>query len=150
MLVAYLVPVTSTGDAFWFLPTSTRADEIDVYRDGTRTSIFPGDQRYQQMMDAINDALSSPVGIELEYGLHPADVDALRSGGRAVEATYASEAHAHGRYPLGAFTRVLVPLSGPEHDRGLVFVGLGGAYRSGPVRSPAQVERLRALAEAVR
>lgn len=119
-----------------------------MFWDGTSASIFPGDPRYQQVMDALDEALGSPVGIELNYGLHPDDVAALRASGRAVEASYAAETHAHGRYPLGPFTRVLVPLAGAEYDRGLVFVGLGDAYRAGPVRAPAPVRRLHALIEA--
>ncbi len=150
LAVAYAVPLTSTGDPFWFVPTRTEAARLDLYWGGTRTSITPDDARYRPLMDALDDAFASPTGIELNYGLRPADVDTLRGGGHALEAVYASETRAHGRYPLGPFTHVLVSFDGDEFTRKLVFVGDAKGYRAGPLRSPSSVERLRALAEASR
>ncbi len=145
--VVYVLPLTSTGDPLWFLPTRTEAARLDVYWEGARTSIAVGDPRYRALMDALNDAFASPTGIELNYGLRPSDVDALRSRGHALEAVYATEARAHGRYALGSFTRVLVSFDGDEFARKMVFVGDERGYRAGPLRSPTSVERLRALAE---
>jgi hypothetical protein len=146
--VAYAVPLTTTADPLWFLPTQTRAERIEVDWQGTRVSVLPADPRYQPLLDALNDAFTSPTGIELNYGLRAADVDDLRAGGRAVEALYAGETRAHGRYALGAFTRVLVSCEGVEYERRLVFVGDARGYRAGPLRAPAPVERLCGLARA--
>lgn len=149
LAVAYAIPLVSTGDPLWLLPTRTEAARLEVYWEGTRTSILPGDPRYRPLMDALDDAFNSPTGIELQYGLPPSDVDALRQRGHALEALYARETRAHGRYPLSAFTRVFVPFDGDEYARRLLFVGDDRGYRAGPIRTPG-VERLRALAEAGR
>jgi hypothetical protein len=148
---AYVVPLVSTGDPLWILPTRTEAERIEIYWQATQTSIPRDDPRYRPLMDALNEAFTSPTGLELNYGLHPSDVEVLRMRGRALEALYAHETQAHGRYPLGPFTRVLVPLEGDAYARRLLFVGDDEhGYRAGPIRSPSPIERLRALVEGSR
>lgn len=149
LAVFYGIPLTTTGDPLWFVPTRTEAERIDLYREGARVSIGRSDPRYRSFMDALNSAFDSPTGIELDYGLRASDVEALRSRGRALEAVYANETRAHGRYALGPFTRVLVPFDGTEYERGLVFVGDERGYRAGPIRSPASAGRLRELAAGI-
>ena len=149
LAVAYALPLTSTADPLWFLPPRLEAERVDVFWQGARTSIARGDPRYRGLMEALDDAFASPTGIELNYGLRPSDVEALRSRGRALEAVFATETRAHGRYPLGPFTRVLVPFDGEEYARRLVFVGDASGYRAGPIRAPS-VERLRDLADSSR
>ena len=51
----------------------------------------------------------------------------------------------HGAYAVGSFTALLVPLSGPESDRRLVFFGEPSGYRAAPLRTRA-LDRLRATA----
>ncbi len=148
--VVYGVPLATTGDPLWLLPTRTEAQRLDLYWEGARTAIGPRDARYRALMDALNSAFDGTTGIELNYGLRASDVDALRARGHALEATYAAQTRAHGPYSLGAFTRVLVSFDGEEYARGLLFVGDGLEYRAGPIRARAAVEHLRGLADAAR
>jgi hypothetical protein len=106
-----------------------------VYWDGERKDVVTQDRSYPPLMTAVNQALSSPQGIDYHYGLPATAFETARHAGRALEALYAVPQRAHGAYAQGMFTRLFVFLSGEEFDRGLVFVGDPTAYRSAPLRT---------------
>lgn len=134
-LAWYAIPAISTNDALWPLPPDTRADAITVYRGGQRVDVRSGDPRYARLMSSVNGALGKLDGIEYRYGLPPADIEALRASGRALEARYRDPARSHGLYAVGTFTRLLIVLEGPEYDRRLIFLGDQAGYRAGPLRA---------------
>jgi len=144
--VAYGVPLVTTGDPLWPLPTDTHADALVVHWDGSATEIRPSDPRYGDLMKALNAAASDIDGIELAYGLRPEDVAAIRARGRALEARYDRPARIHGAHAVGMFTRILVPLAGPEAERHLIFFGDQSGYRAGPLRARS-LDALVTLAE---
>lgn len=134
-LAWYGIPALSTEDPLWPLPPDTRADVITLHWDGRHTELRPGDEGYAPLMRAVNGALGTLDGIEYRYGLSDDDVERLRASGRALEASYHRPARAHGVYAVGTFTRLLVALDGPEHDRKLIFLGDARGFRSGPLRA---------------
>lgn len=144
--VAYCGPAITTGDPLWPLPADTHASTLVVYWDGARRDVVTEDPSYRPLMTAVNQALSSPQGIDYRYGLPATAFENARQAGRALEALYPSPQRAHGAYAQGMFTRLFVFLSGEEFDRGLVFVGDPSAYRSGPLRA-RDLGPLRDLAE---
>ncbi len=148
-IVVYGVPIVSTGDPLWPLPTETKAQTLVVYWDGARTEVARGAAPYDALMSSVNGALSSPQGIEYRYGLTADAFAGARATGRALEALYPSPQRAHGAYALGEFTRLFVFLKGDEYDRGLIFVGDQSGYRSGPMRA-RDLSVLRDLASSAR
>lgn len=149
LAVAYAIPLISTGDPLWPLPTRTEARTLYVYWEGSRTEIGARDRRYAELMDALNEALSTPSGIELRYGLPAAEFPRLRASGHAFEADYSARTRAHGAYALGEFTRIFVSFDGDEYALRLVFVGDEFGYRAGPLRA-RDLTRLKQLAEGAR
>jgi hypothetical protein len=133
--VGYCGPAVTTGDLLWPLPADTHASTLVVYWDSGRRDVVPEDRSYGPLMTAVNQALSSPQGIDYRYGLPATAFENARHAGRALEALYATPQRAHGAYAQGVFTRLFVFLSGEEFDRGLLFVGDPTAYRSGPLRA---------------
>lgn len=139
----YGIPLLTTADPLWPLPTAVHPDALVVHWAGSDARIGPGDPRYAAIVDALNDALRSVEGIEYAYGLRPDDVAGLRSGGRALEAFFDRPTRIHGAYAVGSFTALLVPLAGPEADRRLILFGDAARYRAAPLRTRS-LDRLRA------
>ncbi len=134
-------------DWLWFLPVfNEQAGEIRLYRNGQEIRLFPGDDGYERVNDAINSALT---GIKAKIGgtISEESLQDFRDKYSAVEVFYDDPVIVHSHHAFRKCDKLIFPLSGRYDDPPRVF---GGTYLRRDYRAGALVLKdITSLREAV-
>ena len=134
LLVVYAVPALTTGNVFWFWPsTGANPSQIVTYREGTSTVHRPGTPGYRVLAPLIDKALASISGVD-DSGLSDVRVRELRSRGSAIEIYYAEPITIPTSFPVIKPNQILIPLDDVAAQTGDAYLGSDGQYYAGGLR----------------
>lgn len=127
LIALWLITGLLIGDLGWFLPVfSADASSLDLYWDGRRVHLEPGDDGYALLNEALKEDFAHVRAYPDTTGLSDASLEELRASGRLLEITYAEPVRIHNQYMFGPSRVFYVPLSGHHAGLDRVFnVGRG-------------------------
>jgi len=133
--VYYFTVSFTTQDLTWF--SAGFADlpyQVTVYQAGQKTEYRSGDPGFDQLAEAVRQALDE--GVARQSGIGLSEDSLLDAYGKylTVEVFFAQPVKLHAGFFTGYPTQMLFPLTGRHSDLNLVFLGGKNGYN---VNAPA-------------
>lgn len=130
--LAYLVIAMSSGNPFWMLPNRVAIEPatIEIFQEGERQVIRPGDPHYAALTSTLNEALNRPQGYQ-EVGMNERTATVAREQYTTVVMHYAEPFRLNTRWNLGSPNEILIPISGSYSNKDTIFTGTNGRYGHG-------------------
>lgn len=130
--IVYGVTAMSTGTLLWAVPTTfeTRPLQIELYHEGQKTVLTPGDPDYEALTTELNQQINR---IEGYYHVSPRPATVAESLARstAVRVAYARPIEIRTRWNLGEPTHIWIPVTGPNSNANLIYTGVEDRFGHG-------------------
>lgn len=148
--MAWFLGALANEDPLWFLPYFNETPaRITLYRDGCRVEIYSGENGFEDLTVALNQALSQVDGYEQGFGLSPETYKQYTTQWRAVEVLYPKRVKIHVAFRFGDPDTLFIPLNEYFANSRAVFGSVAGKYWAGALRLKT-IEPIQRAAEQIR
>jgi hypothetical protein len=149
LMLVWAITGLTNGDALWFLRRfDARAEALVVYWESETYTLEPGDEHYEEIMDAFAQGVNHPSGFEWAVGLSSESIAQYREKFQLLEVHFSEPVQIHTRHPYPEASTFLVPLDKTHSHWRRVFPFTGRVdYSSGPLNMSES--NFRALYQAI-